>query len=273
GGTAGRNLRPRGGAPVPAARDLMAVRTRFAPSPTGYLHLGNVRTALFNWLYTRHEGGTFVLRLEDTDQARSTDEDAGGIARELRWLGLEWDEGVDRGGRFGPYRQSERRGEYAHAFGRLLDQGSAYYCFCTPEERERDREADRAAGRMPRYPGRCRSIPRLEAENRLRAGEKGSGRFRVPEGRIGFEDRIRGRVEVDSAAVGDPILVRSDGWPTYNFAVVVDDIQMRITDVIRGEDHLSNTPRQILLYRALGAEPPRFAHLPLVLGSDHAPLS
>ena len=251
----------------------MSVRTRFAPSPTGFLHLGNARTALFNWLYTRHEGGTFVLRLEDTDRSRSTEEFALGIERELRWLGLDWDEGVSRGGDRGPYRQSERRERYRIAYRRLIDQGDAYPCFCSEARLEEERESDRRAGRMPRYSGRCRGIPREEAETRLASGEPATGRFRIPEGRVVFEDRIRGTVEVDASALGDLVLVRSDGWPTYNFAVVVDDIEMAISDVIRGEDHLSNTPKQVLLYRALGATPPRFAHLPLVLGSDGSPLS
>jgi len=253
----------------------VTVRTRFAPSPTGYLHVGNARTAIFNWLFTRHVGGTFVLRLEDTDRTRSTPEFEAGILRELRWLGLEWDEGVEKGGGFGPYRQSERLEHqiYVEALHRLLQQGDAYYCFCSAQRLEADREADREAGRVPLYPGRCRSVPREEAETRRAAGEKAVSRFRVPKGKVSFEDRIRGRVEVDSALIGDPVLFRSDGWPTYNFAAVVDDIKMEITDVIRGEDHLSNTPRQVLLYRALGAKPPRFAHLPLVLGPDGAPLS
>ncbi len=252
----------------------MTIRTRFAPSPTGLLHVGNVRTAIFNWLYTRHEKGTFVLRIEDTDRERSRPEFEDGILRELRWLGLDWDEGIDRGP-FAPYRQSERleRGMYQAPLEALAEKDLVYFCFCSAERLEADREEDRRAGRMPRYSGRCRLLPAAEARRRVEAGEKAVRRFRIPEGRVVFEDRIRGTVEVDSQAMGDPVISRSDGWPTYNFAVVVDDIQMEITDVIRGEDHLSNTARQVLLYRALGARPPRFAHLPLVLGADHAPLS
>jgi nondiscriminating glutamyl-tRNA synthetase len=250
------------------------VRTRFAPSPTGYLHLGNARTAIFNWLFARHEGGTFILRIEDTDRERSRPEFEQGILRELDWLGLDRDEGIERGDH-GPYRQSERvaLGLYQPVLESLQGRHLVYPCFCSAERLEADREADRREGRMPMYSGRCRHVPADEARRRLEAGERAVRRFRVPEGAVVFEDRIRGRVEVDSRAIGDPILLRSDGWPTYNFAVVVDDLQMEISDVIRGEDHLSNTARQVLIYRALGATPPRFAHLPLVMGPDHAPLS
>jgi glutamyl-tRNA synthetase len=237
--------------------------------------VGNARTAIFNWLFTRHESGTFILRIEDTDRERSRPEFEEGIVRELRWLGLDWDEGIDQGGDRGPYRQSERqaRGMYGEALETLSGRGLVYYCFCSSERLEADRETDRRSGRMPRYSGRCRHLPADESRRRFEGGEKAVMRFRVPEGSVVFEDCIRGVVEVDSQAIGDPIVCRSDGWPTYNFAVVVDDIQMEITDVIRGEDHLSNTARQVLLYRALEARPPRFAHLPLVLGPDHAPLS
>ena len=250
----------------------MTVRTRFAPSPSGRLHVGNVRTAVFNWLFTRRAGGRFILRIEDTDQERSSRASEAGIVEELRWLGLDWDEGVEAGG-FGPYRQSERRDRYEAAFRRLLEKGEAYYCFCTPEQRAADRAQDQKEGRPPRYPGRCRELPAEEVSRRMFAGELPATRFRVPEGTIEFEDLIRGRIAFDSRQIGDPVIVRGDGWPTYNFAVVVDDLEMEITHVIRGEDHITNTPRQILLYRALGATPPCFAHLPLVLGPDHAPLS
>jgi len=250
------------------------VRTRFAPSPTGKLHVGNARTALFNWLFTRHAGGTFVLRVEDTDRERSSVEHEAEMIRELRWLGLDWDEGSEEGP-YGPYRQSERQaaGVYRREFERLLERRDVYYCFCTPSELEAERQSRLTAGMPPQYSGRCRRLPKEEALRRKDAGESYACRFRVPEGRVVFRDLIRGTIEVDSSQIGDPVIFRSDGWPTYNFAVVVDDIQMSITHVIRGEDHISNTPRQILLYRALGAEPPSFAHLPLVLGADHAPLS
>jgi glutamyl-tRNA synthetase len=252
----------------------VSVRTRFAPSPTGLLHVGNARTAIFNWLFTRHERGKFVLRIEDTDRERSRPEFEAGIVRELKWLGLDWDEGIDEGPR-GPYRQSERhaKGMYREALEELARAGLAYPCFCSAERLESDRQADREAGRMPRYPGRCRSIPSAESRRRVEAGERAAQRFRVGDAPVIFEDRIRGVVRVDSQSIGDPVIFRSDGWPTYNFAVVVDDIGMKITDVIRGEDHLSNTVRQVLLYRALGTQTPRFAHLPLVLGEDRAPLS
>jgi len=252
----------------------VGIRTRFAPSPTGYLHVGNARTAIFNWLYTRHGGGTFILRIEDTDQERSRPEYEAAIQRELRWLGLDWDEGVVAGGH-GPYRQSERhaQGIYRDALERLRATGDVYPCFCDMEQLRADRDASLRAGKPPRYSGRCRAIPAQEARRRSESGEPAVLRFRIPEGSIRFDDLLRGSIQVDLEQVGDPVVFRSDGWPTYNFAVVVDDISMEITDVIRGEDHISNTPRQLLLYRALGAEPPRFAHLPLVLGPDHAPLS
>jgi glutamyl-tRNA synthetase len=250
----------------------VTVRTRFAPSPTGTLHVGNARTAVFNWLFTRRSGGRFILRIEDTDRERSTREFEEGILAELKWLGLDWDEGVESGD-FGPYRQSERRDRYDSALRRLLEKGEVYYCFCTPEQLEADREKDLKEGRPPRYAGRCRSLPDEEVSRRMFAGEKPACRFRVREGTVEFEDLIRGSIAFESRQIGDPVIVRGDGWPTYNFAVVVDDIEMEITHVIRGEDHIANTPRQILMYRALGATPPRFAHLPLVLGPDHAPLS
>lgn len=251
----------------------MRVRTRFAPSPTGRLHLGNARTAIFNWLFARTRNGAFVLRVEDTDRERSRPEYERAILSELAWLGITWDEGPDSGGEFGPYRQSERAGLHARDRERLVETGAAYPCFCSEAQLEADRERDRGAGRMPRYSGRCRGIPPEEARERRRQGERAAIRFKVPAGPVVFEDEVRGRVEVDAEFISDFVLVRGDGTPTYNFAVVVDDIGMRITHVIRGEDHLSNTSRQVLLYAALGAAPPRFAHLPLVLGEDGSPLS
>jgi nondiscriminating glutamyl-tRNA synthetase len=252
----------------------VGIRTRFAPSPTGYLHVGNARTAIFNWLYTRHARGKLILRIEDTDQERSRPEYEAAILRELSWLGLDWDEGIEEGDH-GPYRQSERhaKGLYRHALERLQATGDVYPCFCSMEQLGADREASLKAGKAPRYSGRCRTVPAEKARRRMESGEPAVLRFRIPEGSLRFDDVLRGPIEVDLGHVGDPVVFRSDGWPTYNFAVVVDDIGMEITDVIRGEDHISNTPRQLLLYRAMGAEPPRFAHLPLVLGPDHAPLS
>ena len=250
------------------------MRLRFAPSPTGHLHVGNARTALFNWLLARGRQGAFVLRIEDTDRERSTAESERAILDDLRWLGLDWDEGPDRGGPHGPYRQSERAPIYAEHAARLLADGRAYHCFCSPGQLDADRQAALAAGTPPRYSGRCRGVPPADAARRRQDGEPAAIRFRVPDRReLAFDDLVRGRIVVASDEIGDPILVRSDGTPAYNFAVVVDDAAMSITDVIRGEDHISNTFRQILLYEALGYAAPRFAHVSLVLGPDHAPLS
>jgi glutamyl-tRNA synthetase/nondiscriminating glutamyl-tRNA synthetase len=250
------------------------MRVRFAPSPTGHLHVGNARTALFNWLLARGQGGTFILRIEDTDIERSTRESELAILDDLRWLGLEWDEGPDVQGPRGPYRQSERLHLYASYAKELVANGHAYYCFCSTTRLEAERQAALAAGRPPRYSGRCRSIPPEEAAGRVEGGASAVIRFKVPEtGDISFRDLVRGDVRFSIEVIGDPVLVRSDGRPAYNFAVVVDDALMEVTHVIRGEDHISNTPRQLLLYRALGFKPPQFAHLALVMGPDHSPLS
>jgi len=250
------------------------MRLRFAPSPTGLLHVGNARTALFNWLLARGHGGTLVLRVEDTDVARSTRESEDGIKDDLRWLGLTWDEGPDIGGPYPPYRQSERAERYRIAAGRLIAAGRAYYCFCTAEQLEQERAAALAAGLPPKYSGRCRALAAEDVARRRAAGEPAALRFAVPAGGdVTFHDLVRGDVTFQTSVIGDPVIVRSDGGPAYNFAVVVDDAEMAITHVIRGEDHISNTPRQILLYQALGWTPPVFAHLSLVLGPDHAPLS
>jgi nondiscriminating glutamyl-tRNA synthetase len=250
------------------------MRLRFAPSPTGQLHVGNVRTALFNWLLARRHQGTFILRIEDTDFERSTKESERAIVADLRWMGLDWNEGVDAAGDKGPYRQSERLALYRSYAQDLIARGHAYYCFCSPEKLEADRAAAFAAGRPPMYPGTCRGIAPADALRRVEAGEPAVVRFRVPASReVSFEDIVRGRVTFDSDIIGDPVLVRSDGIPAYNFAVVVDDALMEITHVVRGEDHISNTPRQVLLYEAFGWTPPRFAHLSMVMGPDHTPLS
>jgi len=250
------------------------MRLRFAPSPTGLLHVGNARTALFNWLMARGSGGTFVLRIEDTDRERSTSRSEAGILEDLRWLGLDWDEGPDVGGPHGPYRQSERLDLYRSFAGELLDAGRAYYCFCPPEKLEAERALALANNRPPRYSGACRSIDPEMARARVRGGEPAVVRFHVSgEREVAFHDLVRGEVRFASTVIGDPVLLRSDGTPAYNFAVVIDDALMKITHVVRGEDHISNTPRQLLLYEALGFEPPSFAHLALVLGPDHAPLS
>ena len=250
------------------------MRLRFAPSPTGQLHVGNARTALFNWLMARRHGGTFILRIEDTDVERSTKESERAILEDLRWMGLEWDEGVEASGDKGPYRQTERLDLYrAHARD-LIERDHAYYCFCSAETLEADRQAALEAGRPPMYPGTCRRIPATESRRRVEAGEPAVIRLRVPERReVVFDDIVRGRVRFDTEIIGDPVLVRSDGMPAYNFAVVVDDALMAITHVIRGEDHISNTPRQVLLYEAFGWTPPAFAHVSLVMGPDHSPLS
>ncbi|MBI2189695.1 MAG: glutamate--tRNA ligase [Acidobacteria bacterium] len=250
------------------------MRVRFAPSPTGHLHVGNARTALFNWLLARGSGGTFILRIEDTDVERSTPESERAIIEDLRWLGLDWDEGIDKGGDCGPYRQSERQHIYrAHAV-ELLSRAQAYRCFCLPEQLEMDRYAALRQGQPPKYVGRCRAIPEAEARARAERGEPAVIRFRVPENRdVVFNDLVRGEVRFSSDVIGDPVLLRSDGTPAYNYAVVIDDALMGITHVIRGEDHISNTPRQLLLYEAFGWPPPAFAHVSLVLGPDHGVLS
>lgn len=259
-------------AEIPSAQDR--VRLRFAPSPTGDLHVGNIRTALFNWAYARHREGMFVFRLEDTDRTRSTDEACAAAADTLRWLGLEWDEGPEKGGPYPPYRQSERAVIYAGAAAQLQENGFAYPCFCTPAEVEARRIA---AGRAtPGYDNHCRTltpadISRFEAEGRLAAL-----RMRMPAGETRFDDLIRGEVVFDNATVPDFVVVRGDGHPLYTLAVAVDDVLMKITHVLRGEDLLSSTPRQMAVYAALGVAAenyPQFGHLPFVMGADNLKLS
>jgi nondiscriminating glutamyl-tRNA synthetase len=247
-------------------------RVRFAPSPTGWLHVGNARTALYNWLFARHHGGTFILRIEDTDLDRSTADSAVGILESMRWLGLDWDEGPEAGGTCGPYRQSERLALYQAAALRLLEQGQAYHCFCTPEQLEADRQEALAHGRPPQYVGRCARLAAAEVAHR-RAQGPGAIRFRVPREEVVVDDLIRGRVTFPAGEFGDFVILRTNGIPSYNFAVVVDDHAMGISHVIRGEDHLSNTPKQVFLYRALGYPPPAFAHLSMILGPDGTRLS
>src|SRR5437899_737256 len=250
------------------------MRVRFAPSPTGQLHVGNARTALFNWLLARGHSGTLILRIEDTDVERSTSDADAAIVRDLKWLGLDWDEGPDVGGPRGPYRQSERLHLYSSYANELVASGHAYYCFCSVAQLDADRQAALNEGRPAKYAGTCRALTREQADARIAAGERPAIRFRVPENReVAFDDLVRGPVRFQTDVIGDPVIVRADGHPAYNFAVVVDDALMEVTDVVRGEDHISNTPRQILLYEALGFMPPRFAHLALVLGPDHTPLS
>ncbi len=249
------------------------IRVRFAPSPTGQLHLGNARTALFNYLYARKTGGTFVLRVEDTDLERSSAEAEEAILNDLRWMGLEWAEGPGRGGEYGPYRQSERREIYARYASELLEKGHAYRCYCTPEELEEKRKRSLARGVPPKYDGRCRNLKPEEEQAFAAEGRASSLRFKVETRRVDFEDLIKGRMSFEGQTLGDFIILRSDGTAAYNFAVVVDDALMQITHVIRGEDHLTNTPRQLLIYQALGWQPPKFAHPPMILGPDHSPLS
>lgn len=250
------------------------VRVRFAPSPTGHLHVGGARTALFNWLFARHHGGRFILRIEDTDLERSREEATRGILDSLRWLGLDWDEGPDVGGDVGPYFQSQRLDLYRRYAQRLLELGRAYPCFCTPEEVEARREALRAAGEAPRYDRRCFHLSPEERQRRIAAGEPHVIRFLADqEGDLVVDDLIRGPVHFERRVVDDFVVIKSDGYPTYNFAVVVDDYSMGITHVIRGEEHLSNTPRQIQVYEAMGWPLPRFAHLPIILGPDRSKLS
>ncbi len=250
-----------------------SVRVRFAPSPTGSIHVGNARTALFNWLFARRQGGQFILRIEDTDVARSEERYEASLAEDLRWFGLDWDEGPDRGGPVGPYRQSERLELYRRYTLQLIDQGHAYYCFCSPEQLEAKREEALKAGRQPKYSGRCRKLRREEAARRIAAGEPAAARLKILESGFSWNDLVHGPTSFSSEVIGDPILARSDGHPAYNFAVVVDDHLMQITHVIRGDDHISNTPRQLAAYRALGWGPPQFAHLSTILGPDRTRLS
>jgi nondiscriminating glutamyl-tRNA synthetase len=250
-----------------------SIRVRFAPSPTGHLHLGNARTALFNWLFARRGGGTFVLRIEDTDKERSTEESLSSVLADLRWLGLNWDEGPEAGGPCGPYRQTERYGLYRQALDTLLKENKAYPCYCSQEELDALRERAEAAKRPFTYPGTCRGLSPEARRDREARGIRPVIRLSVPMRTVTFQDRVRGTVSIHTSAFGDWILTRPDGSPTYNFAVVVDDSAMRITHVVRGEDHLSNTPKQIVLYEALGLTPPAFAHLSMILGPDGGKLS
>jgi nondiscriminating glutamyl-tRNA synthetase len=260
---------------------MNSVRVRFAPSPTGLLHLGNARTALFNWLFARCHHGKFVLRVEDTDVVRNDPDSERGIYVSLRWLGLLWDEGPKAAedpslpgrGELGPYRQSERTKLYERVLEELRAAGKVYPCFCSELELEQERRKLAAAGQAYRYSGRCRELRESERQERLVQGAKPVWRFRVPAGAVAARDEIRGQLSFDSQQIGDFVAARANGRVTYNFACVVDDHLMEITHVIRGEDHLSNTPKQVLLYQALNWEPPQFAHLPLLTGPDHKPLS
>ena len=249
------------------------VVVRFAPSPTGYLHLGSARTGLYNYIFARSRGGLFILRIEDTDPSRSTDEAILQIISSMREMGLEWDEGPEVPGPHGPYRQTERQGIYHEHIERLVGSGHLYPCFCTPEELEAERQMAQADKRDWVYSGKCRALPTEERERRVAAGEPYTLRMRVPEGVTAFHDLLRGPVEFANDLMGDFIVQRSDGTVTYNLAVVVDDVTMEITHVIRGDDHISNTPKQVLVYQALGAPVPEFLHMPLLFGTDRKKLS
>lgn len=250
------------------------VRVRFAPSPTGHLHIGGARTALFNYLFARKNAGKLVLRIEDTDLKRSSPELEEVIIRDLKWLGIDWDEGPIKGGEFGPYRSTDRKHIYKKYVDKLLEEGKAYYCYCTPEELEEERQRLLKEDHMPMYMGRCRNLTPEQIEAYEKEGRKPTIRFRVPENQIVIvDDLVRGRVEFESSGIGDFVIVKSDGLPVYNFAVVIDDYLMKITHIIRGEEHLSNTPRQVLIYEALGLEIPKFAHVSLILGKDRSKMS
>jgi glutamyl-tRNA synthetase/nondiscriminating glutamyl-tRNA synthetase len=251
----------------------MTIRVRFAPSPTGHLHVGNVRTALFNWLYARKNAGTFILRIEDTDLARSEERFESLIFDDLRWLGLDWQEGPDLGGNFGPYRQSDRIEIYKKRAFELVEAQRAYYCFCTEEELSAQAEKAKLQGVAWKYSGTCLQLTQEQVSSALREGRPSVIRLKVRQGPINFHDVVHGAMEFSSDVISDPILLRSSGLPTYNYAVVVDDALMQVTHVIRGDDHLSNTPKQVLVYEAFGWPLPAFAHLSTILGDDHARLS
>jgi len=248
-------------------------RVRFAPSPTGELHVGNARTALFNWMFARHHGGDFILRIEDTDESRSALSYQLNLLEDLTWLGIDWDEGPQKDGAYGPYKQSERLAVYADHLQKLMAADLVYPCYCTEEELEEERQTLILSKRMPRYMGKCRNLTPEQRKQKEKEGRKPSFRFKVPDATIQFNDLIRGAMKFEGSAVGDFIIVRSNGMPAYNFAVVIDDHLMGISHVIRGEDHLSNTALQIMLYKAFGFTPPIFAHHCLILGKDRAKLS
>ncbi|MFT9485892.1 MAG: glutamate--tRNA ligase [Tepidibacillus sp.] len=250
------------------------VRVRFAPSPTGHLHIGSARSALFNYLLARRKNGRFIIRIEDTDQSRNVEGAEEKLLASLKWLGLDWDESVDIGGEYGPYRSMDRLDIYRNHVDLLLKQGHAYHCYCTPEELEVERQSYIEKGETPRYSGKCRLLSPEQKEAYEKEGRKPSIRFHVPEDQIlKVNDAVRGEVEFDSNGIGDFVIVRPDGIPTYNFAVTIDDHLMKITHVIRGEEHLSNTPRQLVIYHAFGWDIPQFAHVSLILNQDRQKMS
>ncbi|MGB6370611.1 MAG: glutamate--tRNA ligase, partial [Atribacterota bacterium] len=249
------------------------IRVRFAPSPTGYLHIGGARTALFNWLYARHYKGTFILRIEDTDQVRSTEEAVNVILEGMKWLDLDWDEGPEKGGKYDPYFQMQRLPLYQEFAEKLLKDKKAYYCYCTREELAESREKQAREGKNPKYDRHCLNLSEEEKKRYEAEGRKPVIRLKIPAKEITFDDLLRGEVTFDGGLLSDFVIMKSDGIPTYNYAVVIDDALMKITDVMRGDDHISNTPKQIVIYEALGFDVPKFAHIPMIMGEDHAKLS
>ncbi len=249
------------------------VRVRFAPSPTGFLHIGSVRTALFNWLFARQHGGVFVLRIEDTDTERSKPEYEKDILENFKWLGLDWDEGPDKGGPFAPYRQSERKENYKKYLGELIEKGMAYYCFCSKDQLEIDRQTMLTQGLPAKYTGRCRNLSKEELESKRKEEGTSVIRFLVPDSEVDFNDMVRGKIKFDASLMGDIVIAKSVSEPLYNFGAIVDDELMQITHIIRAEEHLSNTPKQILLQRALGFRELKYAHVPLILNPDRSKMS
>ncbi|MDD4362626.1 MAG: glutamate--tRNA ligase [Atribacterota bacterium] len=249
------------------------IRVRFAPSPTGYLHIGGARTALFNWLYAKHNNGTFVLRIEDTDRVRSTTDAVKAIFDGMKWLGLNWDEGPEVGGQYGPYFQMQRIDTYQKYTEQLLIEGKAYYCYCTPEELEERRNKQAKENKNALYDRKCLNLSEEEKSAFRKEGRKPVIRLKMPAEIIKVQDKIKGEMEFDTSLFTDFVIIKSDGIPTYNFAVVVDDINMEISLVMRGDDHISNTPKQIVIYQALNAPIPNFAHIPMIMGPDNTRLS
>ncbi|MGE6632360.1 glutamate--tRNA ligase [Bacillus sp. NPDC077027] len=250
------------------------VRVRYAPSPTGHLHIGNARTALFNYLFARSQGGKFVIRIEDTDQKRNVEGGEESQLRHLKWLGIDWDESIDKDGGYGPYRQSERNDIYKKYYDELLEKGLAYKCYCTAEELEQEREEQIARSEMPRYSGKCSHLSKEEEDKLIAEGREPSIRFRVPAGEIiKFDDIVKGEISFETDGIGDFVIVKKDGIPTYNFAVAVDDHLMEMTHVLRGEDHISNTPKQIMVFNAFGWDVPVFGHMTLIVNESRKKLS
>lgn len=250
------------------------IRVRYAPSPTGHLHIGNARTALFNYLFARNQGGKFIIRIEDTDKKRNIEGGEESQLKYLKWLGIDWDESVDKPGEYGPYRQSERNDIYQKYYNELLEKGLAYKCYCTEDELEAEREAQLAKGETPKYSGKCRHLSEEERARLEEEGRKPSIRFAVPAGKIyAFNDMVKGEVSFESDGIGDHVIVKKDGTPTYNFAVTVDDHLMKISHVLRGDDHISNTPKQLMIYEAFGWEPPIFGHMTLIVNESRKKLS